>query len=218
MVKFSLPGGVTNSTNYDVLATAELYDPATGTFRHTNGNMNARRAFHSATLLPNGKVLIAGGSDEGHPWSASDTAELYNPDTEQFSLVESKMTALRSDHSATLLPNGKVLIVGNGYPNTFNQNGHGVIPVAILGSSELNPRDINIQNLRLQGLTVKVAGKSSNYLAHFEDINQDGYEDLVVQFQDSDSWIIPGDDYATLAGNLNNGIEIMGKDSIRTVP
>lgn len=56
------------------IATAELYDPATGTFSSTASMSNSRH-FHTATLLNNGKVLTAGGIEGGGVFLA--TAELY---------------------------------------------------------------------------------------------------------------------------------------------
>jgi hypothetical protein len=67
--------------------------------------MEAARFAHTATLLPNGMVLVAGGSDS--------TAELYDPSTGSFSTTGAMGTG-RSGHSATLLLNGKVLVVGGG--------------------------------------------------------------------------------------------------------
>ena len=59
---------------------AELYDPATGTFRRT-GDMTVDRGLHSATLLNNGKVLIAGGINHvaGQGWPPLSSADLYTP-------------------------------------------------------------------------------------------------------------------------------------------
>jgi Galactose oxidase, central domain len=73
------------------------------------GNMTTARAEHTATLLPNGKVLIAGGVSDGFQALAS--AELYDPSTGTFAPTGSMITP-RYAHSATLLADGRVLIAG----------------------------------------------------------------------------------------------------------
>ena len=100
---------------FNVLSSAEIYDPATGTFTAT-GNMTTPRAYHTATLLPNGKVLIAGGQlfnylTGGVAQPTLLTAELYDPDTGTFSAT-GNLTTSRASHTATLLNNGTVLIAG----------------------------------------------------------------------------------------------------------
>lgn len=76
----------------------------------STGSMATPRAYHTATLLPNGKVLVAGGIQAtfGSPLAS---AELYNPSTETFSPTGA-MTTGRKGHRAALLRNGKVLVVG----------------------------------------------------------------------------------------------------------
>jgi hypothetical protein len=81
------------------------------------GSMGTARRFHTATLLGNGKVLVAGGEDAGATAFAS--AELYDPSTGTFSPTGS-MTAPRVGHTATLLSNGKVLITGGATDATEN--------------------------------------------------------------------------------------------------
>ena len=78
------------------------------------GSLNAPRANHTATLLPDGKVLVAGGANfTGGRVHGLDTAELYDPVTRKWSATGG-LNGLRSGHTATLLNDGKVLIVGGG--------------------------------------------------------------------------------------------------------
>lgn len=101
-------GGLRNETTVE--ATCELYDPATGTFSPT-GSMNVARAFHSATRLMDGRVLVAGGVVAGWIANNQQSAEIYDPLTGTWSNAAS-MTTRRAIHTETLLPNGDVLVVG----------------------------------------------------------------------------------------------------------
>jgi len=110
-----LAGGEEFETSY--LAEAELYDPSTGTFAAI-GRMIKARDGHTATLLPDGTILIAGGWG----WDAVDgrccsstgprtDTELYDPATGIFTTA-ANLTSRRFWHTATLLMDGRVLIVG----------------------------------------------------------------------------------------------------------
>jgi Bacterial Ig-like domain (group 2) len=97
------------------VATAELYQTSGGSFTATGSMANARGG-HTATLLPSGKVLVAGGGSEGGYYvsfagSGTASAEIYDPGTGAFTSTGS-MSAARMGQTATLLTNGMVLITG----------------------------------------------------------------------------------------------------------
>lgn len=115
--KVLITGGISSATSdaigaapsFSLESSAELYDPATGTFSAA-GDLGGVRAAHTATLLTNGKVLITGGITGKS--TSSPTAEIYDPVAGTFVPTGSMSTA-RSLHTATLLNTGKVLIVGD---------------------------------------------------------------------------------------------------------
>jgi Kelch motif/Galactose oxidase, central domain len=93
----------------------ELYDPGSGTWSATGATPD-REPGQTATLLPDGKVLVAGGSNgslTGHTGSLT-SAELYDPSTGSWTPTGS-MHETHYASTATLLPNGLVLVAGGGY-------------------------------------------------------------------------------------------------------
>ncbi len=86
------------------LDSSELFDPVNESWS-TTGRMARQRALHTATLLPSGKVLVAGGG------GAIDGAELYDAATGSWTATAPLATG-RSDHIAVLLPTGQVLVAG----------------------------------------------------------------------------------------------------------
>jgi WD40 repeat protein len=96
------------------LASAELYDPGSGTWTAT-GNMIEGRVNHTATRLPDGKVLVAGGGGSGTLMGPAPlaSAELYDPSSGSWTAA-ANMNEVRSGHTATVLPDGRVLVAGGG--------------------------------------------------------------------------------------------------------
>jgi uncharacterized repeat protein (TIGR01451 family) len=98
-----------------MLSSAERYDPATNAWS-TAGSLATAREYHSATLLPSGKVLVVGGNSASTLGTALSSAELYDPSTNTWSAAGA-LSVRRTGHTATLLPSGKVLVAG-GYTGT----------------------------------------------------------------------------------------------------
>ena len=101
-----MAAGQNNGANGGYLASAEIYNPATGKFTVT-GSLNTSRILHTAHLLASGEVLIVAGNFHGSIASC----ELYHPATGTFSSAAS-MNTPRQGHSSVLLPNGQVLAAG----------------------------------------------------------------------------------------------------------
>lgn len=105
-------GGFNGFSDSGYLASVEIYDPASNTWSAAASLGNAR-GMHTATLLPSGKVLIAGGTGNGTNGVLD--AELYDPVTGNWSPA-GQLSSGRFFHTATLLAPGKVLIAGGKGP------------------------------------------------------------------------------------------------------
>jgi len=93
-----------------ILATAELYTPSTGNWTPA-GAMSVARYGHTATLLQNGTVLVTGGCTSASCPPVTGVTELYDPTTNTWTTTTS-LNLARTNQTATLLHNGKVLVVG----------------------------------------------------------------------------------------------------------
>jgi hypothetical protein len=139
-----------------------LYDPGSGTWAPT-GNFEFPFGF-SATLLSNGKVLIAGGdSGDGDFAVPVNSAELYDPTTETWSST-GDLNSGREFHTATLLPNGKVLVAGGYDSNSLSNSAELYEPAtgkwSITGS--LNTEHVShAATLLLNGKVLVVGGNDS---------------------------------------------------------
>ncbi len=111
------------NSDFAAPASAELYDPMTGEFTPT-GTMATLRFGYSATLLPDGTVLTAGGlKADGNLRPVVADSEIYNPATGAFSPGPT-MRQPQYTHTATLMPDGSVLVVGG------NDSSYGATPSA----------------------------------------------------------------------------------------
>jgi hypothetical protein len=97
------------STGNVFLPTAEIYDPVAGTWTGVTNGMSDARFFHTATLLPDGKVYVAGGGGG----VIKSSADLFDSASGNWTTTGALKTA-RCFQTATLLPNGLVLIAGGG--------------------------------------------------------------------------------------------------------
>lgn len=129
-------------------------------------------------------------------------------------LPDYAITLIRVDTSVTPPPGP--IEVEIAVPGSLNINGHGVIPVTIFGSGELDVAEIDVSSLSFNGLAVRVKGKGLYHCA-ISDANEDGYPDLLCKFADDPEKWVPGQTTAKLTGSLNDGTEILGTTEIRVV-
>jgi|GEM_PF-2721211 N-acetylneuraminic acid mutarotase len=107
-------GGATQNSTPTYLASGEVYDPASNSWTAVNNQMSVARGGHSASLLDNGEVLIAGtvlaynGQGCGSTCAATD---LYDPTTNSF-VATGNLNTARYDQAASILANGQVLVTG----------------------------------------------------------------------------------------------------------
>jgi hypothetical protein len=215
---------------------AELYDPAKGTFSFT-GSMGSPRGSHTATLLRNGQVLLAGGFTAVGPVTTN-SAELYDPLTGTFAPTAS-MNSARQEHTATLLLNGQVLVTGgtngtidlssaelfvepkidiqidiepNRFPNRVNLKKN-KIEVAILSSDTFDATGVEPSTV----LFGKTGTEASPVRLSVKDINGDRAPDMVLWFSAEDTDLECGDEQAILTGAIVGGPSIQGSDSIVTI-
>lgn len=100
------------------------------------------------------------------------------------------------------------------YPSCFRNDGSGVIPVAIFGSEDFDVTQINPNSIKLDGLKVVSKNKSNKLMIAYEDINGDGYMDMVVKIEDVAGNFPVGMGEAILTGELGDGRHIRGVGDI----
>jgi hypothetical protein len=112
------------------------------------------------------------------------------------------------------------------YPNCLNINGHGVVPVAILGSNDFDVTQIDVSTLTFAGLAVRIKGNGTPQCS-VEDVSgdfanpegaPDGHNDLVCKFVDDANAWSPVNDTAAVTGDLYDGTHFEGVDKICLTP
>jgi N-acetylneuraminic acid mutarotase len=158
--KVLVAGGCTNSTCSAATSSAELYDPSTGTWSSTT-SMSTLRYFFAATLLGSGKVLVEGGCSLVNCNASSATAELYDPSTGKWSLTGS-MNSARDYHTATLLADGRVLVVGGYSGGIITEIYNPTTATWTTAASALVPHALHAATLLTNGKVLVAGGYIAN--------------------------------------------------------
>lgn len=188
-------GGYNDNSGQD-LSSAELYDPVAGTWTPTASMPYPADTF-AAVLLTNGTVLVCGGSDAADGIYYETNAAIYNPVTQTWTNT-APLHEARSGHTATRLPNGKVLVVGGNGDNTAEIYD----PVAKTWSfvADLNDGWYQPNTILLTNGQVMVLG--------------DGNNDVEIYDPAADTWTYA--DSLPVAGNLQTATVLAGGQVVVT--
>lgn len=158
-------GGVDGDPGVGGLASAEIYSPLSGMFSPT-GSMSTTREKANAVLLADGRVLVIGGYDANNGVN-SQTSEIYDPDSGQFSQVATMPGGGRPGATATLLTNGKVLIAGGNNGNylasalIYSPDSNTYTPTGSMGTARSQAGAILLPS----GKVLLVGGQSARFSA-----------------------------------------------------
>ena len=186
----------------DDAGTAEIFDPVSQSFIVLSSSLLTPRYSHSAALLHNGKVLIAGGLDQNG--QALATAELFDPETSSFSPVTNEMHSPRISPILRVLPDGKVQVIGGddeGTMEMFNADGeyftgyaHMVTGTDSIGKLLHSPARAALLNLDPQksGLQAALSGLSSDAAAAISEVTERAGYSLTTLKQTNDAMVAGG--------------------------
>lgn len=124
--------------------------------------LNSRRAFHTSTLLPDGKILTCGGTDGANPLSS---CEALDPSTNKWETTGG-MNSPRANHTATLLPNGNVLVAGGTTPGGQSVSSAEIYypetRTWVNTGAMANPRQLHTATVMPDGNVLVTGGSSTN--------------------------------------------------------
>jgi hypothetical protein len=146
--------------------TAEIVDPRSGAATPT-GAPRVQRTMHAAVRLADGRVLVTGGqtAGEGAPLGISRSAEIWDPATGQFRLLGATLVAPRAGHTATLMPDGRVLVVGGFSTGRGYEFAEVFDPTtetfAVVASVENRERGLHVAVQRPDGSVLILGGESA---------------------------------------------------------
>ena len=199
-------------TNGEVSPAATIWDPRTGTSRELPSKLGYARAWHTATVLPDGTVLILGGI--GSSGQLIEKGELFDPDSETFSPVGTSDLTPRARHTATVLTDGALLIAGGvGADNEtrdsaelWNYADGSLIPLPVMSVGRENHRAALLDDGRvlLSGGSVERGVK----LITGEIFDPSGEQFISVNAATLHTMVPPPTPYLAASLPLNNALEV----------
>ncbi len=187
-------------------ATADMvpFRPAVAWSSFNNVTLNTARQHHTATLLPDGKVLVAGGYTSADLSTLTNTAEIVDPIAGTIAPTANAMAISRASHTATLLPKGDVLVVGGGttavdryHPATRTWSSAAPYPYSIKW---------NTATLLQDGRVLVAGGSGATRKCRIYDPNTDAWTvsgDLIGSYSEHTATLLP-DGRVLVVGGVHN--------------
>jgi hypothetical protein len=200
-------GAITTGTWYHLVGT---YDGTTVDIYLDGNNALSTSFTHPGNIDTNAEGIVIGmRNDDCFFDGLIDEVRIWDR-----ALTDTEITYIYNNS----LRNVEIDIKPGSYPNSINLGSNGVVPVAILGSADFDAAIVDPSTITLSSAKVKVKGNSGN-AGSLEDVNDDGYPDLVVQVFTQCLELNPGDAEAVLNAYTYTGLTFLtGSDVIRIVP